>query len=193
MSEETTGASQMSVRGISLISIREYVKSRLDGKGLERFFARFPEGEAEIIFTAVKSEWYPFRIQRHLREGIVHEFNPEDPRQAIFDMVEVTANYEISAFLKVILAHLPKRLVLAQIAKLWDKMYRPGKMTLLEGSDNHAVIEVSEFAHDPLFCPTMDAWLTVAARNMDLKNAEVAETACIHRGDERCRWEVRGE
>jgi len=189
-SEDNPG---MWVRGISLISISRYVKSKLDPVEIKDFFSRLPEGEAETILSAEKSEWYPFMLQRHLREEIAARFNPENPRQAIFDMVEVTANYEITAFLRVILAHLPLKLVLRRLPKLWDKMYRPGKMTLLEGSDNHAVIKVTEFAHDPLYCPTMDGWLTVAARNMGFKKIEVRETSCIHRGDEACIWAVNAE
>lgn len=183
----------MWVRGISLISISRYVSSKLNDKKLRHFYSRFPEGEPEIILSARKSEWYPFRLQRHLREEIAQELNPHDARKAISEMVEITADYEISAFLRTILSHLPVRLVLRQLPKLWDKMYRPGEMKLLEGSDYHAVIEVSGFAHDPLFCPTMDAWLSVAAANMNLENVAVAETSCIHRGDKVCIWEIHGE
>lgn len=190
MSNRTNDNPGMTVRGISLIAISAYVKSKLDPKRLTEFYTRFPRGEPEMILTAQKGEWYPFKLQRHLREETVKEFNPRDPRQAIFDMVEVTANYEISTFLKAILGYLPAKLVLKKTADLWDKYYRPGKMELVKYDGNHAVFEVTEFSHDRLFCPTMDAWLAVAGKNMRMDEILVKETSCIHRGDELCRWEV---
>lgn len=186
----TTDESQMWVRGISLISIREYVKSRLGEEGLEGFFSRFPKGEPEIILSAQKGEWYPFKLQQHLREQVVLEFNPKDPRQAIYDMVVFTANYEISIFLKAILAYLPVKLVLKKTADIWDKYYRPGRMELVNYNGDSACFEVKGFAHDELFCPTMYAWLKIAGQNMGFENTKIVQTACIHEGDALCRWEV---
>ncbi|MBD3287095.1 hypothetical protein GF359_10560 [candidate division WOR-3 bacterium] len=78
-------------------------------------------------------------------------------------------------------------------ADLWGKYYRPGRIRFIPRGNNAGVFEVTEFAHDPLFCTTMDAWLQVAAKNMGLKNTRVVQTACIHSGDDHCRWKVSWE
>lgn len=180
----------MLVRGISLISMREYVKTKLNGERLEEFFARFPENEVEIILNAERSEWYPFYIQQDIRENVVLEFNPKDPRKAIMDLVAFTADYEISAFLRGIIGILPVHMVLRQSARIFSKFYQPGKMTAVRIGQRTSVFELTDFPADPLFCPVIDAWLTTAGKNMGLKNIEVRETRCIHRGGEVCRWMV---
>lgn len=180
----------MLVRGISLISMREYVKTRLQGDKLKQFFTPFPDGEPDIIFSANKGQWYPFHIQRHMREQAASQFDPSNPRQAVMDMVAFTSDYEISSFLKGIIGILPPHMVLKNSAQVFGKFYQPGNMTALKADDKFSIIELVDFPADPLFCPVIDAWIMSAGRNMGLET-EVTETSCIHRGDATCRWEVR--
>lgn len=180
----------MLVRGISLISMREYVKTKLNGEEVETFFSRFPPREAEAILGAKRGEWYPFYMQRHIREQVAAEFNPDNPRQAIMDMVAFTADYEISAFLKGIIGLLPVHMVLKQSARIFSKFYQPGRMTAIRMGERHSMFELKDFPADSLFCPVIDAWIMNAGKIMGLE-VEVTETACIHNGGDTCTWEVR--
>ncbi|MBD3285598.1 hypothetical protein GF359_04020 [candidate division WOR-3 bacterium] len=189
MTADKTDTPELLVRGISLISMREYVKTRLAGKDLEQFFTRFPESEEETIVNAKKGDWYPFVIQRHIRENVAKWFNPENPRKAVMDMVAFTADYEISAFLKGIIGILPVHMVLQQSAKVFGKFYNPGKMVAARRGETSATFELTGFPADPLFCPVIDAWIISAGKNMGL-DVKVKETACIHNGDDLCRWEI---
>ena len=180
---------ELLVRGISLISMREYVKTMLAGEELEEFFSHFPESEEEAISNAKKGEWYPFEIQQHIRENVAKWFNPGNPRKAIMDMVAFTADFEISAFLKGIIGILPVHMVLQQSAKVFGKFYQPGKMVAIREGEYKALFELTDFLADSLFCPVIDAWLISAGKNMGFE-PNVVETACIHNGDDLCRWEV---
>jgi hypothetical protein len=67
MPEKNAELPQMLVRGISLISLRDYVKSRLsDKKEVKEFFKRLPKADSIVIQSAQKWKWYPFFMQRHL-------------------------------------------------------------------------------------------------------------------------------
>lgn len=189
MPEASRRTHEMQVRGIALIALREYVNSRLQGEANQRFFSRLPTEVKDIIFEVNGREWYPFSIDTLLREEITREFNPQDPRVAIFDAGLYAANYDISSFIRTLMGFIPVRSILNRAQTLWDKFYRPGKF-YAQPLDNGAIFELTEFPSDPLFCPMIDAWLTVAARRLRLQGSKVSETACIHEGDELCRWEV---
>ncbi len=193
MVEENVGIAPMLVRGISLISFREYVKSKLSGKDLEVFFSRLSIEDLQIILSVNKNEWHPFSVQRRLREQIAAWFNPENPKAAIFDACLFTAEYEMSSFLKGIMSFLPVHLVMRQTANLWDKYYKPGKMSAISLGDTRAALELTEFPADKLFGPTMTAWLTIAMKHLGLKNPEASQTADIHDGDNCWRWELYWE
>ncbi|MBD3287096.1 hypothetical protein GF359_10565 [candidate division WOR-3 bacterium] len=185
-----SGEEPLLVRGISIISTREYLKTRLEGRGWVSFLAQLPADVRENTVNSYKSEWYPFRIQRVLREEIVRLFNPEHPRQAILNAYLFATRYEISAFLRGILSFMPVKLVIERAAALWRKYYNKGTMKAISLGKNGAALELTDFPGDRLFCPTVQAWLVNAAGYLRLKDVEGKETTCVHRGDEVCRWEV---
>lgn len=181
---------EMLVRGISLVSLTEYAKSRLCGEDLKRFFAQLPADAARSILKAQKGGWYPFELDRRLREAIVREFNPSSPRKAIYDAGLFAASRETSTFLRAMLSFLSVSLVLDKAQAIWEKYCRPGKFRGTLVNEGHAVVELSEFGADGLFCPRVEAWLVVGAKALKLKDAKVTETACIHSGDDVCRWKI---
>jgi hypothetical protein len=178
------------VRGISLLSTRRYLRSHLKEVEWEGLLENLHPHHREIIRTVEKGSWYPFDIQRIMREEIAKRFNPGNPRQAILDAYLEATDYEISTFLRGMFSFLPVKLVVGRAAALWGKYYRPGVMQSVDMGEKKVALELTEFPADNLFCPTVEAWLTNASKYQKLKNAKVQETACIHRGDDLCRWEV---
>jgi len=190
VAEDKSKHPELLVRGISIISTREYLKSRLEGPDWKIFVNKLPVDVREVISSASKSEWYPFTHQRLLREEIVRLFNPSSPRQAILDAYLFATRYEISAFLRGIFSFLPVKLVLARAAAVWDKYYNMGDMTAVFTSEKSASLELRDFPGDRLFCPTVEAWLVNAAKYLNLANPRVEETSCVHSGDSLCSWRV---
>ncbi len=191
MSEQDAHIPQTLVRGVSIIAIREYVNHHLDEAERKGLLSRLPAEDVRTIITADKNEWYPLGIIKRLRAEVAKKFNPDDPRQAAFDIGLFTSTYEQSSFLKSIVRRLPIRLILNRAASLWRKFYRPGDMTLVEAKEGKAVLELRGFPpEDPLLCPQFTAWFFNAGQNKGLKNFKVEETKCIHKGDDCCRWEA---
>lgn len=182
----------MLVRGVSLFALREYVRTKLEGGSLKAFLSPLGDEERQAVLNVDKAEWYPFDLQKKMRELIVQKFNPRDPEQAVFEACLYTAEYEMSTFLRAIMNFLPAKLVFKQTATVWDKYYSPGVMRTI-ADDKKAVLELVDFPADKLFGPVVTAWLTVAAKMLELKDARVRETANIHKGDECWRWNVDWE
>lgn len=190
MAKEDVYIPEVTVCGSVLTSLCDYVRSRLQKKGLESFFTRLSPDDRRTIITARESEWYPFSLERHLREAIVREFNPEDPRRAVFEADLFISQYDISGLLYAILKSMPMDVLLKKAQLLWGRLYRPGRIRAVANNNNHVVVELMGFPSDPLFCPRIEAWSVVAARILGSKNVKVSETACLHRGHPLCRWEV---
>lgn len=181
---------EMLVRGISLISFREYLRAQLTPEEFSEFFSRMPPEETEIILDPDKARWYPFTLQYSLRKHIAEWFDDKEPQQAIFDACLFTADYEMSTFLKGMMSFLPVKLVIRQTANLWHKYYTAGDLRVTSYKSGHIVLELTDFPADELFAPTMTAWLTVASQMLNLKDARVSQTADIHNGDALWRWEI---
>jgi hypothetical protein len=178
------------VRGIALIAIREYIQSSLGLRDAGEFVKRLRSESAYTFLNAEKGDWYPFPLQTELHNGIIKWFNPADPRKAIFALGIFKARYEINSFLKTVLNFLPLGLVLNRAQLLWSKFYRPGCFKVCSSHQAGAVFELTGFESDPHLCVLVEAWLRVAGEILKLKDVEVSETACIHKGADRCRWEV---
>lgn len=190
MAPEGPQTPHMMVRGVSLISLYEYLKTRLDEKQLERFFDLLSPRESLTILSAKKWQWYPFGVQQELRTAIANWFNPQNPRDAVFDAGLFAAVYETSTFLRAILAYLPVRQILKNSQVIWNKYYKPGRLSGKHLSQGHARFELSRFPADAAFCPMITSWLVIAAQTMNLDKARVEETRCVHRGGNSCRWEL---
>ena len=179
------------VRGVAITAIMDYVKDRLGEEGCNDFLKRFPRDFIDKVLNVGKADWYPVDVISRLRNEVALEFNSQDQRQAAFDIGVFTATYEQSTFLKSIMRHLPIPLILRQAAALWRKFYRPGVMKVVETGDRKVILELTDFPPvDPLICPQFEAWLVSAGRNQNLENFEVKETLCLHKGKDRCRWEL---
>jgi hypothetical protein len=178
------------VRGIALIAIREYVQSRLGLRDAGEFFKRLSCETTHTVLNAQKVTWYPFAMESELRTEIVRWFNPDDPRKAILDLGTFTAKFEINASLKAMIGILPLRLLLKRSQFMWSRLYHPGHFKLRSSHETAAVFELTGFHSDPLFCTMVEAWLRTAGEILKLTNVEVSETACIHDGAGRCRWEI---
>lgn len=172
-----------------MFAFREYVRTKLEGGSLKAFLSPLGDEERQAVLDVDKAEWYPFDLQKKMRELIVQKFNPRDPEQAVFEACLYTAGYEMSTFLRAIMSFLPVNLVFKQTAAVWDKYYSPGTMHI-DTTEGKAVLELREFPADKLFGPVISAWLTVAAKMLELKEAQIKETANIHKGDECWRWVV---
>ncbi|MBD3285048.1 hypothetical protein GF359_01620 [candidate division WOR-3 bacterium] len=181
---------QILVRGISLISLGEYVKSRLKSNEERRFFTRLPAMDAEIILTAQKWQWYPFSTQRSLREGIAQRFDPRNPLDAIYDAGYYAAERETSTFLRAMLGFFSPRIVLRNANVIWSKYYSLGKLQGTFVREGFGIVELTGFPSDSKFCPMVTSWLTVASSTLKLSGAEVTKTACMHNNDPLCRWEI---
>jgi hypothetical protein len=193
MPEESTRLPKMLVRGVSLISLHKYLKSRLSEKDIKRFFESMPITHALTVLKAKKWMWYPFDVQRELRKAIARKFNSSRPREAVYDAGLFAALYETSTFLRAMLSFVPVPVVINNSQMIWRKYYSPGKLHGVMASNNHAIVELTEFPSDPIFCPMVESWLVIAAQSLGLKNATVKETACIYKGDICCRWETTWE
>ena len=80
----TEGQKQvMLVRGISLVSFREYLRVHLTSKEFVDFFSGMPARDSEIILEPDKAKWYPFSLQYSLRKHIARWFKEKiaDGRQ----------------------------------------------------------------------------------------------------------------
>ncbi|NLI98073.1 hypothetical protein GX441_05360 [bacterium] len=186
---ETANEPDMLVRGVSLFALREYMRTKLEGGSLKAFLSPLSDDDKQAILNVEKAEWYPFDLQKKMRELIVRKYNPLDPEQAVFDACIYTAEYEMSTFLRAIMNFLPAKLVFKQTATVWNKYYSRGVMQTIAG-DKKAVLELKDFPADKLFGPVVTAWLTVAARMLELNDVLIRQTGNIHKGDECWRWEA---
>lgn len=178
------------MRGIALIAILEYIRSRFDVAGVSSFMKRLPFDVSHVVINAEKGKWYPFSVEGSLRSHIVEFTNSGEPRKVMGELGRFVASYEIESFLRGIFSFLPLQLVFKRFGNIWSKLYRPGRLLVRSSHDLGAVFELAGFASDPLFCPMAQAWLETAAHQLRLKKVKISETLCIHRGARRCRWEL---
>lgn len=186
----TDTQTNLQVRGIVLISIREYVQSRLKLADAGEFFKLLPFDVTHNAIHAERGKWYPYSMESALHYQVVRWFNPKNERQAILDLGLFTAAYQIKTFLRSMFTFLPLNLVFSRFPAIWSKLYRPGVLTVRSHTESSGVFELRGFSGDPLFCYLVQAWLEAACRHLKLKDVDIAETMCVHKGGGCCRWEA---
>lgn len=181
--------SQLKVRGISVISLREYVRANLDPTEFGHFMTNMFPADVDTIMNAKRSSWYPFSLQRKLRKAIANHFNPHYPEKAIFEAGLFAASYEISTFLKGMLGNVPLHLILGNVNLIWKKYYNQGTLNAVR-ERNGVSIHLNDFRSDALFCPLLDAWFKRVFSTIGFRNVTTKKESCIHTGDKCCTWAV---
>ncbi|NLI98072.1 hypothetical protein GX441_05355 [bacterium] len=190
MLKEGPSSASIMVRGVSIISLTEYVRASLDPAEFGHFMLHRLTSDSKTLLQIQKKEWYPFSLQRKMREVIAEHFNPRDPEKAVYDAGIFAASYEIASFLKGMLVNVPFHLALNNISVMWKKYYNKGTL-LINRTDAGVVIELKDFEPDPLFPPLIEAWFTQVFRTMGFLKVEVEDAGTKHSDDPVLQWRIR--
>lgn len=174
----------INARGLTLIQFKRYLIETFSMKETIKTLGLLTPEHRDIVAHAQKSSWYPFEIQRQLREAIIARIDPDDPYGVMFRMGLATASWDFSGFLKPFFSFISKKTILNHSANLWGKYYDRGKMSLIEYSEErcYSCIELVEFSADPHFYPVVTSWMTVALKTLKASNPQVEYSHYVQDG-----------
>jgi len=178
-------------RGLTLIQFRRYLVEKLGHKETEEVISILAQDTADVIRNVKKGEWYPFEVQRQLREGIIQHVDSDDPLGVMYRMGLVTASWDFSTLLKPFFSFLSAELILNRSAVLWSKYYDHGEVKVKIFKEGYALLELSDFPSDPHFPPIVTSWMTVALQTLKKKNPRVEHSRCSRNGGELDCFELR--
>jgi hypothetical protein len=190
MPKEGLSSASIMVRGVSIISLTEYVRTSLDPAEFGHFMLHRFTVDSKTLLQVQKKEWYPFSLQRRMREVIAEHFNPENPEKAVYDAGIFAASFEIASFLKGMLVNVPFHLALNNISVMWKKYYNKGNLQV-NRTDSGVEIELKDFKPDPLFPPLIEAWFMQVFRTMGFHKVVVRDFGSESPGDPVLKWTVK--
>lgn len=193
MNQEGLPWEGVKARGLTLIQFKKYLFRTLGRKEGEQALDTLPQASAEAVRNAKKSSWYPFEIQRQLREVIIDAIDPSDPGGVMYRMGLETASWDFSTFLKPLFSFISVEMILNRVSSLWHKYYDQGEVRVTSFKPGDAVIELYDLPYDPYFCPLVTSWLMVALNTLKKNNPDVQKSEIVLQGKKICRFKLRWE
>ncbi len=81
-------------------------------------------------------------------------------------------------------------MVVKKAGDYWKKMYNFGKIDGHILDSNKARIVGEEISPDPVFCEFLTSYFMGVLETTGVKNIISIHTKCVHRGDDRCEWDL---
>lgn len=80
--------------------------------------------------------------------------------------------------------------VIGKAGYYWSKFYDFGEMKGKMRSENEGVLIGDGVSPKPLFCRVLTDYFKGITESVDAEDIEIEHTACVHKGDEMCTWEI---
>lgn len=179
------------LKAVSLEARRRTVRELFGEDGVRAVTEAIEDETARKLWSEEKTltmEWIPIgpflQIDRAILSALFH-----DDLDRHMELVAKQAENEVNTIYRFLLRLGGPAFVLKRIGVALETKIRPGTMTLLEKDDRGGLSELTGVVLPPYVCErSAIAWAEMALRLAGAKGVRTEKTACVHRGDESCRY-----
>ncbi len=179
------------IKGVAILGAIKYAKSKDFPGGVQALIAGMPPATREVFQERVyRLAWYSYDIYAHLLEAIDREIGQGD--LALMDELgQFAGEQDMNGFLKAMASLFSIERSLGQAGYFWGKYCDTGTFTATVTAPGEATAELRGFPDiSPGHCHLLTGWLRGVGLALDATTEVVEKTACVHRGDEVCRYRM---
>ncbi|WP_297203967.1 methyl-accepting chemotaxis protein [uncultured Brachyspira sp.] len=139
------------VRGITLIILKEFVKTKFGEEGYQKWLAAMEPSSALIFKNEISSkEWYPYMTSFHKTYKLVCDMFYAGTNTGIKEISEYHFSQIIPKYLRPILFLVPKHVALAYAAEhIFPNLFDPAKIELIKARKKLLVVHLTNFNENP--------------------------------------------
>jgi predicted hydrocarbon binding protein len=181
-------------RGINAFLLKNWLMERFGMDGLRNVMGKISTGARAMLEDPVLNKWYPVSEVREVFETI-HNLYAEDNPGILVEYGRFAAERSLKGFLR----YLARLLTIEQLTKrmgaFWKQYHQGGFISagkVEEKGDSRTItVTVSGYSMGISGCRVITGYLEGLIPMANVRDVEVKEKTCIHRGDRTCSWEVR--
>lgn len=180
------------IKGAAILGTLKYVKEKKLSGGVEALVAELARGDQKVFDERIRSfTWYPYRAYAGLLDALDRKLG--GARYELMPQVGLyTAQEDSRGMLKAMLTLFSPEKSLTQSGYFWRKHCDAGVFEATHVKTGRATAELREFPEvSAAHCHLLAGWLEGMGIAMGARDGVVNKTACVHRGDTLCRYEMR--
>ena len=139
------------VRGITLIILKEFVKTKFGEEGYQKWLSSMEPSSALIFKNEISSkEWYPYMTSFHKTYKLLCDLFYAGTNTGIKEVSEYHFGQIVPKYLRPLLFLLPKHVVLSYAAEhIFPSLFAPAKIELIKARKKLLVVHLTNFNEDP--------------------------------------------
>ncbi len=166
----------MKVKGVSIISTKEFVISKFGQEGYQKWLNALPQESAKLMEeTILASTWYPLDIGMLEPTKKVCDVFYEGSFQGAEEMGAYSADKSLHGIYRVFVKAASPNTLLKRAAQLFQSYYSPSNIEIENVSKNHYIIRFSEFdPPSPFIEYRVIGWIIKALEICGAKNIRMS-------------------
>lgn len=179
------------IKGTAILGTIKYIKEQDSAGGVEALVAGLDPSVRSVFDERIQSLlWYPYPAYAGLLEAVDRELGRDD-LTLMPELGRFAAEADIRGFWKAMVSLFSPRRILTQTDYFWRKHCDTGVFEATDVAPRSGAVELRDFpAVSPAHCRLLIGWLNGIGLAIGAKNEVVEKTACVHRGDSCCRYEM---
>ena len=139
------------VRGISLIILKEFVKTKFGEEGYQKWVTAMEPSSSLIFKNEISSkEWYPYMTSFHKPYKAVCDLFYSGANTGIRDISEYNFNQIVPKYIRPLFFFIPKHLVLTYMAEhMFAELIDPARIEVIKARKKLLVVHLTNFNDDP--------------------------------------------
>ncbi|WP_300368330.1 methyl-accepting chemotaxis protein [Brachyspira sp.] len=139
------------VRGITLIILKEFIKTKFGEEGYQRWVTEMEPSSALIFKNEISSkEWYPYMTSFHKPYKLVCDLFYSGANTGIKEISEYHYHQIIPKYIRPLLFFAPKHFALTYAAEhIFPDLFDPSKIELIKARKKLLVLHLTNFNEDP--------------------------------------------
>jgi hypothetical protein len=181
----------LQIAGAGFIYRRDFVCDHYGEKYWKNVLARLSEDSRSIVSqTLAPTRQYPQKVYSEMIAAIKSELGNGNSDNLVREMARYVAQAEAKDAYRFVLEADTAAGILYRLPLLWQLQIPDGEMYLNQRSDTAFTIELGNLVEEELCQNSMVGYIEGLLNLQGINNPKVLHATCVHRGDERCTYEV---
>jgi uncharacterized protein DUF2378 len=177
------------VKGTAVGASVRFVSERFGASSLAGVLRALPDEDRRLLEGGVlASSWYPMPVFLRFMEEAEKQLGAQEP-DLVRQMGRASADYGVKTVYKIFFKIGSPEFIIGRAARVFGSYYDTGTMTVVETAPGRAVLDLAGFAGAPQFCERIRGWMERTVELAGATGLRSEHTRCVHRGDDRCRFE----
>lgn len=179
------------IAGAGFIYRRDFVCKHYGEKTWPRVLSHLSDdGRRMLSQTIAPTKQYPQKVYSEMIAAIKSELGNGNSDKLVREMACYVAQEEAKGAYRFILEADSAAEILNRLPLLWQLQIPDGEMYLSQRSNTEFTLELGNVVEEELCQNSMVGYIEGLLRLQGVEQPKVTHTTCVHRGDERCVYEI---